>query len=152
MENPSDPFSFLRSGWPGIGASGFAQMPAAAMPTMDLEDLDKRISDLKAVDQWLSLNLQLLKSTIQGMEIKRGTLAQLQAMQSSMQAPSGETGHPAGMLWANLQNQFSQMVAAAQAGTAPSEAAPQATSQAPQAKPSRGPTKPRRTRARPASL
>jgi hypothetical protein len=118
---------------------------------MDLEDLDKRISDLKAVDQWLSLNLQLLKSTIQGMEIQRGTLAQLQAMQSSMQAPSAETGHPAGMLWANLQNQFSQMVAAAQAGTAPCEAAPQATSQAPQAKPARSTAKPRRTRARPAS-
>ncbi len=151
MENPSDPFSFLRSSWPGIGASGFAQMPAAAMPTMDLEDLDKRISDLKAVDQWLSLNLQLLKSTIQGMEIQRGTLAQLQAMQSSMQAPSGEPGHQAGMLWANLQQQFNQMVAAAQAGAAHSEAAPQATSQAPPARPTRGPAKPRRTRASRAS-
>lgn len=148
MENPSDPFSFLKSGWPGFGASGFAQMPAAAMPTMDLEDLDKRISDLKAVDQWLSLNLQLLKSTIQGMEIQRGTLAQLQAMQSSMQAPSGETGHQAGMLWANLQNQFSQMVAAAQAGTDHSAAAPQT----PEAKPARAPAKARRTRAKPASL
>jgi conjugal transfer/entry exclusion protein len=93
-------------------------MPSAAMPTMDIDELDKRIADLKAVDQWLSLNLQLLKTTIQGMEVQRGTLAQLKAMQSSMQGPAEDVGHQAGALWANLQNQFNQMVAAAQASTA----------------------------------
>ena len=92
-------------------------MPSAAMPTMDIDELDKRIADLKAVDQWLSLNLQLLKTTIQGMEVQRGTLAQLKAMQSSMQGPAEDAGHQAGALWANLQNQFNQMVAAAQAST-----------------------------------
>jgi conjugal transfer/entry exclusion protein len=117
MQNPSDPFAFL-SAWPGFSSGGFGQMPSAAMPTMDIDELDKRIADLKAVDQWLSLNLQLLKTTIQGMEVQRGTLAQLKAMQSSMQGPAEDAGHQAGALWANLQNQFNQMVAAAQASTA----------------------------------
>ncbi|MEY3095968.1 MAG: PhaM family polyhydroxyalkanoate granule multifunctional regulatory protein [Burkholderiaceae bacterium] len=117
MQNPSDPFAFL-SAWPGFSSGGLGQMPSAAMPTMDIDELDKRIADLKAVDQWLSLNLQLLKTTIQGMEVQRGTLAQLKAMQSSMQGPAEDAGHQAGALWANLQNQFNQMVAAAQASTA----------------------------------
>lgn len=117
MQNPSDPFAFL-SAWPGFSSGGLGQMPSAAMPTMDIDELDKRIADLKAVDQWLSLNLQLLKTTIQGMEVQRGTLAQLKAMQSSMQGPAEDVGHQAGALWANLQNQFNQMVAAAQASTA----------------------------------
>jgi hypothetical protein len=117
MQNPSDPFAFL-SAWPGFSSGGLGQMPSAAMPTMDIDELDKRIADLKAVDQWLSLNLQLLKTTIQGMEVQRGTLAQLKAMQTSMQGPAEDAGHQAGALWANLQNQFNQMVAAAQASTA----------------------------------
>lgn len=116
MQNPSDPFAFL-SAWPGFSSGGLGQMPSAAMPTMDIDELDKRIADLKAVDQWLSLNLQLLKTTIQGMEVQRGTLAQLKAMQSSMQGPAEDVGHQAGALWANLQSQFNQMVAAAQAST-----------------------------------
>ena len=116
MQNPSDPFAFL-SAWPGFSSGGLGQMPSAAMPTMDIDELDKRIADLKAVDQWLSLNLQLLKTTIQGMEVQRGTLAQLKAMQSSMQGPAENVGHQAGALWANLQDQFNQMVAAAQAST-----------------------------------
>ena len=116
MQNPSDPFAFL-SAWPGFSSGGLGQMPSAAMPTMDIDELDKRIADLKAVEQWLSLNLHLLKTTIQGMEVQRGTLAQLKAMQSSMQGPAEDAGHQAGALWANLQNQFNQMVAAAQAST-----------------------------------
>ncbi len=95
MQNPSDPFAFL-SAWPGFSSGGLGQMPSAAMPTMDIDELDKRIADLKAVDQWLSLNLQLLKTTIQGMEVQRGTLAQLKAMQTSMQGPAEDAGHQAG--------------------------------------------------------
>jgi conjugal transfer/entry exclusion protein len=126
MQDPSDPFAFL-SAWPGFSSGGLGQMPSAAMPTMDIDELDKRIADLKAVDQWLSLNLQLLKTTIQGMEVQRGTLAQLKAMQSSMQGPAEDAGHQAGALWANLQNQFNQMVAAAQASTASDSKASTAT-------------------------
>jgi hypothetical protein len=136
MQNPSDPFAFL-SAWPGFSAGGLGQMPSAAMPTMDIDELDKRIADLKAVDQWLSLNLQLLKTTIQGMEVQRGTLAQLKAMQSSMQGPAEDAGHQAGALWANLQHQFNQMVAAAQAGSGSDSRADTSKAKPSQAKPAK---------------
>ena len=45
-----------------------------AMPSFDIEELDKRIKDLKSVESWLALNLNVLKSTIQTLEVQRATL------------------------------------------------------------------------------
>ena len=52
-------------------------------PTLNVEELDKRITDLKAVEQWLSLNQNLLRSTIQGLEIQRGTLDAINTVTNS---------------------------------------------------------------------
>jgi len=68
----------LKKAW-----SGFS-LPASLAPTMDLDELDKRIADLKTVEQWLSMNLSLLRGTVQGMEIQRGTVAALKAFGASM--------------------------------------------------------------------
>jgi len=68
----------LKKAW-----SGFS-LPASFAPTMDLDELDKRIADLKTVEQWLTMNLTLLRGTVQGMEIQRGTVAALKAFGSSM--------------------------------------------------------------------
>ncbi|HVL58855.1 MAG TPA: PhaM family polyhydroxyalkanoate granule multifunctional regulatory protein [Burkholderiaceae bacterium] len=54
-------------------------VPPSLAPTADVSELDKRIADLKAVEQWLNLNLGLLRGTIQGLEIQRGTIATVQA-------------------------------------------------------------------------
>lgn len=55
------------------------------MSSLDPQVIDKRIEDLKTVEQWLSFNLNLVKSTIQGLEIQKGTLAAIQSFQQSMQ-------------------------------------------------------------------
>lgn len=44
-------------------AGGFG----AAFPGLDVDELEKRIKDLKSVENWLNLNLNILKSTIQGL-------------------------------------------------------------------------------------
>jgi hypothetical protein len=49
-------------------------------PTLNVGELDKRISDLRAVEQWLALNQNMLRSTIQGLEIQRGTLDAFQTV------------------------------------------------------------------------
>lgn len=59
---------------------GFA-MPGMVAPTFDTNELDKRISDLKTVEGWLQMNLNLLQTTISSLELQRNTLA---AMQASM--------------------------------------------------------------------
>ena len=54
------------------------------MPTLDIEELDKRIQDLKSVENWLQLNMNVLRSTIQGLEVQRATLAALKSFSEAM--------------------------------------------------------------------
>jgi hypothetical protein len=49
-------------------------------PTLNPEELDKRISELKTVQFWLEQNAKLLAATIQALEVQRMTLATLQGM------------------------------------------------------------------------
>lgn len=78
-EHGNDPMDFLRGVW---GNMGFP-MPGMMTPTLDVGELDKRIADLKAVEGWLKMNLNMLQMTIQGMELQRSTLAAVHAMGSA---------------------------------------------------------------------
>ena len=55
-------------------------------PTMDPQELDKRISELKAVQFWLDQNATALKATIQALEVQKMTLATLKGMNLDMGA------------------------------------------------------------------
>jgi len=79
-----DPLEFLKSMWGGMGFS----LPGMVTPTLDVDELDKHITDLKTVEGWLKMNLNMLQMSIQGMEMQRATLAAFQAMSQS--AGSGE--------------------------------------------------------------
>lgn len=79
----------------GSAASGFSMPGAGAtnpfgMPTMDVEELDKRIQELKNVENWLNLNLNVLKTTIQGLEVQRATLGALHAFSEQMKTAGSE--------------------------------------------------------------
>lgn len=76
--NPIDPLAFVRNMWSGMGIS----LPGMGMvtPTFDVDELDKRIKDMKAVEGWLRMNLSMLQMTIQGLEMQRTTLGAVQAM------------------------------------------------------------------------
>lgn len=54
------------------------------MPTLNIEELDKRIQDLKSVENWLQMNMNVLRSTIQGLEVQRATLAALKSFSEAM--------------------------------------------------------------------
>ena len=59
------------------------QMPNLAnwiAPTLNLEDLEKRISELKAVHFWLDQNSKALGATVQALEVQKMTLAALKGM------------------------------------------------------------------------
>ncbi|MDP3872930.1 MAG: PhaM family polyhydroxyalkanoate granule multifunctional regulatory protein [Pseudomonadota bacterium] len=71
-----DPMEFLRSVW---GQMPFP-VPGFVTPTLDVGELDKRIADLKAVEGWLRMNMGMLQTSIQGLEVQRATLATMQAM------------------------------------------------------------------------
>jgi hypothetical protein len=113
------------------GATG--PIPSMMMPTLDPHELEKRIADLRSVEHWLELNLGLLRTTIQGLEMQRATLAAWQGM-SAAAAGNAAPGRPEGASaaealaafqpaawWNALQQQFAQMAASA---AAKEEAAP----------------------------
>lgn len=75
-EQINDPLNFMRNMW---GKMGFT-LPGMVTPTFDLEELDKRIKDMKAVEGWLRMNLSMLQMTIQGLEMQRTTVSAVQTM------------------------------------------------------------------------
>ena len=80
-QNPPDPFEIFRKLWGPLGVP----VPGMAMPTMDPQEIDKRINELKSVEGWLSMNLNMLRAAIQGLEMQRAGLQQMQGMQQAMQ-------------------------------------------------------------------
>ncbi len=63
-------------------AGGFG----AAFPGLDVDELEKRIKDLKSVENWLSMNLNILKSTIQGLEVQHATMMALKSFGEAVSA------------------------------------------------------------------
>ena len=53
-------------------------------PTFNVEDLEKRIEELKAVHFWLDQNSRALAATIQALEVQKMTLSTLQGMNLSL--------------------------------------------------------------------
>lgn len=71
-----DLLAVLRGMWGNMGLN----LPGMGVPTFDSEELEKRISDLKVVEGWLSMNLSMLQMTIRSLEMQNTTLRTVRAM------------------------------------------------------------------------
>ena len=78
---PQDPFEMFRRLWGPLGIP----VPGMAMPTLDPQEVDKRIQELRSVEVWLSMNLNMLRTAIQALEMQKSGLQQMQGMQQGMQ-------------------------------------------------------------------
>src|SRR6478672_999220 len=79
-------FDFLQNIAKGA-SQAMPQMPSLASwiaPTLNVEELEKRIGDLKAVHFWLDQNSKALSATIQALEVQKMTLATLKGMNMNM--------------------------------------------------------------------
>jgi hypothetical protein len=76
-------FDFLQGLMKNAGAAlpGMGQWIA---PTLDPEELEKRIAELRTVQFWLEQNARMLGVTIQALEVQRMTLSTLQTMNMPM--------------------------------------------------------------------
>jgi hypothetical protein len=63
---------------------------ASAFPGLDVDELEKRIKDLKSVENWLNLNLNILKSTIQGLEVQHATMMALKSFGDAVSASASD--------------------------------------------------------------
>jgi len=79
-------FDFLQNLAKGT-SQGMPQMPGLSnwiAPTLNVEELDKRISELRAVHFWLDQNGKALAATIQALEVQKMTLATLKGLNVKM--------------------------------------------------------------------
>lgn len=105
MTDASKPFAFsqfvpgfdflknLAAGSAGIGGGGMGAGSGGALPgmsswvapTLSVEEVDKRIQELKTVQYWLEQNGHALKATIQALEVQKMTLSTLRGMNVRME-------------------------------------------------------------------
>jgi hypothetical protein len=108
---PSPPLGFLPFALPGFAAPaeaspspmtsgldafsamwkqlpGSSQVPGFMVPTTDVAELDKRLSDLRAAEKWVEVNLNMLRATIQGLEVQRNTIAALRSLSAMPEMPA----------------------------------------------------------------
>jgi hypothetical protein len=79
----SDPLEFFRKMWNPMSFP----MPGMFQPTMDPEEVDKKIFELQAVENWLKMNLSFVQMTVKTLEMQRSALQSLKDSAARGQAP-----------------------------------------------------------------
>jgi len=75
----TDTLDFVKNLWGSMGV-----VPGITAPTLSVDELDKKINDLKAVEAWLNLNSSMVRGSIQALEVQRNTIATLKSMGKSL--------------------------------------------------------------------
>ncbi|MDD2545549.1 MAG: hypothetical protein PHI55_04610 [Burkholderiaceae bacterium] len=113
-------FDFLQNLAKGASSS-MPQMPSLSSwvaPTISVEELQKRIDELKAVQFWLDQNSRALAATLQALEVQKMTLATLKGMNFSMtDLASAFTPKSADSVLDSVQKATASMAQAASAAT-----------------------------------
>jgi len=86
----NDPFELLRKLW---GATGIP-VPGMAMPTLDPQEVEKRIAELRALDGWLTANLNMVKLAIQGLEVQKAALLAMRGAGEAGKQGAGDAAKP----------------------------------------------------------
>jgi len=85
-------FDFLQNlakaaGGTGSSPSALPNMAQWLVPSLKVEDLEKRIEELKHVQFWLDQNARALSATIQALEVQKMTMETLKGMNFTMGMP-----------------------------------------------------------------
>lgn len=67
---PQDPFETFRRLWGPLGLP----VPGMTVPTLDPKEVEKRVAELRSVEHWLEVNLNMVRFAIQGLEVQRSAL------------------------------------------------------------------------------
>jgi hypothetical protein len=91
---PQDPFEIFRRLWGPLGLP----VPGMAMPTLDPKEVEKRIAELRSVESWLQVNLNMVRFAVQGLEMQRSALLAMGAG-APAGSPPGPDAAASGMMW-----------------------------------------------------
>jgi hypothetical protein len=72
-DSSKDLFEFFQKMW---NPTSFP-LPGMFTPTLDPEEIDKKIAELSSVESWLKMNLTFLQMTIKTLEMQKSALQTL---------------------------------------------------------------------------
>ena len=73
-DSSKDLFEFFQKMW---NPASFP-LPGMFTPTLSVEEVEKKIAELSAVENWLKMNLTFLQMTIKTLEMQKSALQALQ--------------------------------------------------------------------------
>jgi len=83
-DNSKDLFEFFQKMW---NPTSFP-IPGMFTPTMNIEEIEKKIAELQSVENWLKMNLTFLQMTIKTLEMQKSSI---QTIQESAKASQSQT-------------------------------------------------------------
>ena len=100
MQRMWNPFGVPMPGFPLPGTSPAAGMPfpnpATMFASLDPAELERKIGELKIIEGWLQMSLNLMQMSIKTMELQKASLEALRGAQTPGSGPSEEPGKEGG--------------------------------------------------------
>ena len=78
---PNDFFEFMQKMWNPLSFP----IPGMFTPTVDIGEIDKKMSELKTVETWLTMNLGFVQMTIKTLEMQKAAIESLAGSASKSQ-------------------------------------------------------------------
>jgi hypothetical protein len=75
QEIPKDWFEFMQKTWNPMSFP----LPGMVAPTVNVEEIEKKIAELKTVETWLTMNTGIVQMTIKTLEMQKSALESLRA-------------------------------------------------------------------------
>jgi len=85
-ELPKDWLEFMQKMWNPMSYP----IPGMAMPTVNVEEIEKKIAELRTVETWLTMNVGFVQMTIKTLEMQKAALEAIAATAKPKPAPPGE--------------------------------------------------------------
>ena len=80
-----DIFEFMQKMWNPMSFP----LPGMITPTVNIEEIEKKIGELKTVETWLTMNTGLVQMTIKTLEMQKSALESLRAAGESARPKEG---------------------------------------------------------------
>jgi hypothetical protein len=72
-ELPKDMLEFMQKMWNPLNFP----LPGMFTPTVNVEDIEKKITEMKTVENWLTVNIGFVQMTIKTLEMQKAALESL---------------------------------------------------------------------------
>ena len=86
---PKDFFEFMQKAWNPLSFP----LPGMITPTVNIEEIEKKIGELKTVETWLTMNTGFVQMTIKTLEMQKAALESLRAGNDET-ATNTDSSHP----------------------------------------------------------